>query len=221
MSEQQKVKVKTTLPTTPLPSNAERKEILTERLILRPFAEDDLEEIYAMRTQPECMIYTLVGRIDADRDETRAAMARYLPPNDTQTYNTAIRLASTGELIGTGGAIRIYNNASYFGWPECGYMFRKEYWGQGFATEFLSAFVKNWWTLPRSEVEIEVDAQSVDGPGEAPEMLTLMTDGHNVGSRKVAQKAGFREFKEWSVPDSREGFSGNMVTLFGYAAQKE
>ncbi|KAI1455796.1 acyl-CoA N-acyltransferase [Annulohypoxylon moriforme] len=214
MSVQPKVAVKTQLPTIPFPLNTERKPIRTERLIIRPFREDDLDGMYALRTQPEVMKYTLVGRIDASKEETGAFMGRFMPPNDAQTYNNIITLASTGELIGIGGGTS--RPESVLGWPEIGYLLKKEYWGQGYATEFLKAWLDDWWTLPRSVVDTQVDVQSVNGAGEVPEMITAFIEESNIGSRRVLEKAGFREFKRWTEPDNREGYE-REVTLIGFA----
>ncbi|KAI1375316.1 acyl-CoA N-acyltransferase [Hypoxylon crocopeplum] len=211
MSEQHMVKVKTTLPTSPLLPNSERKPIRTERLILRPFAEDDLDDIWTMRTQPEVMNFTATGRIEADKKETWAFMARSMPPNDLTSYNYVICLASTGELIGTGGA----RGVGLSGWPEIGYMFKREHWGNGYATEFLRSLVDNWRTLPRSEIELEVDGRSIDGAGEVPESLKAVIDENNLGSRRVLEKSGFREYIRWTEPDSREGITAD-VALVGF-----
>ncbi|KAI2469806.1 acyl-CoA N-acyltransferase [Annulohypoxylon bovei var. microspora] len=211
MSVQPKIAVKTHLPVLPLPLNAERKAIRTERLIIRPFSEDDLDGMYALRTQPEVMKYTSIGRIDANKEETQAVMARYMPPNDALTYNHIITLASTGELIGVGGGTSRIE--SVFGWPEVGYLFKQEYWGQGYATEFLRAWLSDWWTLPRSEVQTQVDVQSVDGSGEVPEMITAYIEESNIGSRRVLEKAGFRQFKQWSEHDARDGYDGDVILV--------
>ncbi|KAI1101058.1 acyl-CoA N-acyltransferase [Jackrogersella minutella] len=211
MSSQPKVSVKTHLPTLPLPLNAERENIRTERLVIRPIFEDDLDGIYALRTQPEVMKYTKSGKIDASKEETRATLVRFIPPNDAHTYNNVICLASTGELIGIGGVTS--RPESVFGWPEIGYLFKKEHWGQGYATEFLRAWLNQWWTLPRSEVEAEVDVQSVDGPGEVPEMITAFVEESNLGSQHVLGKVGFREFKRWTESDAREGYPTDVVLI--------
>ncbi|KAI8961917.1 acyl-CoA N-acyltransferase [Daldinia sp. FL1419] len=216
MAELPKIKVKTSFPTRPFPPNVERKPIRTERLIVRPFTEDDLDGIHALRTQPEVMHFTAVGRIDANKEETRASyLARYLPPNDVRNYHYVLCLASTGEIIGTGG---MPFTDLYLGWPEMAYMLKKEYWGQGYATEFLKAFVDHWWTLPRSQVEVEVIAASVDGSREVPEMLSAMVDDINPASKHVLKKAGFREFTKWTEPDTREGVHED-VSLVGFVLE--
>ncbi|KAI1383882.1 acyl-CoA N-acyltransferase [Hypoxylon trugodes] len=215
--EHQGAKVKTTLPTRPFPPNAEREHIRTERLIIRPFTEDDLDGIYSLRTQPEVMIFTMVGRIDADKEATRAYLSRFLPPNDLKTYNNVICLASTGELIGCGGAPSDSTNGwPTFGWPEIGYIFKLEHWGKGYATEFLRAWLDQWWSLPRSEVEVKVDAQSVDGSGEVPEMVMAVIEAHNKSSRRVLEKAGFQEFRRWVDTEEKNGIPED-VDHIGFA----
>ncbi|KAJ8129495.1 hypothetical protein O1611_g4133 [Lasiodiplodia mahajangana] len=227
-----KMKVKTTWPR--VPPNAERTPIRTERLLLRPFEAADVEAVFELRQQPEVMLWTSFGTIDKDIDQSRTFVERFLPPNDTQTYNfVVVYLGDAGEsddsngvVIGVGGA---HKTRSHLGWPEVGYMFRKEYWNKGFATEFLRGFSKAWWALPRNnEVEIEVDAESLEGRVEsisekndgdaiqAPEILTALIEARNIGSRKVLEKAGFKEYKVWTEPDSRAGFEGLDATLAGF-----
>lgn len=74
------VKVKTTLPSRPFPTNAERPPIRTERLVIRPLMQDDLPNVRALRTQPEVMQFTMAGRIDGDLSETQAKLDPFLPP---------------------------------------------------------------------------------------------------------------------------------------------
>ncbi|KAK8016485.1 GNAT domain-containing protein [Apiospora rasikravindrae] len=223
------IKVKTTLPKQPFPPNADRQPIRTERLLIRALTQDDLQAVHELRTQPEVMIFTARGRVDANPAETQERIDSFLPPRgDRETYNTAVCLAATGELLGLGG---VHNRASTaLGWPEIGYMFKREHWGRGYATEFMRAFLERWWALPRVEAEVEVDARSVavaaadrdgglaDGNGErvVPEMLSAIVDANNPGSLRVMQNAGFERFKEWQEPDSRVGFEGKDVTLVAF-----
>ncbi|RWA03243.1 hypothetical protein EKO27_g11862, partial [Xylaria grammica] len=105
------------------------------------------------------------------------------------------------------------------GWPEVGYMIRREHWGRGYTTEFLRAFVKDWWALPRADAEVLVDARSVEGKGEAgrvPEMLCAVVEDSNTASLRVMEKAGFRRFKSWKVASRRPGTEGEEVTLVGF-----
>ncbi|KAI5918217.1 acetyltransferase domain-containing protein [Camillea tinctor] len=224
MATSKRIKVRTTLPAQPFLPAASRPAIHTARLELRAIVAADLEGVHALRTQPAVMVFTAVGRVDRDRAETQVFLDRFLPPNDTSTFNFAIRLRGSDEIIGTGGVHRCSGSA--LGWPEVGYMFKKEHWGKGYATEFLGACMGAWWALPREERVVEVDAESVeggDGEGEgegreAPEMVTAIVEGGNPNSVKVLKKVGFREFKRWIEKDSREGYDGREVTLIGLAA---
>ncbi|KAI2641070.1 acetyltransferase domain-containing protein [Xylaria nigripes] len=210
------IRVRTTLPTVP-PSISETP-IRSERLLLRPFEVRDIEAIHELRTQREVMKWTSVGIVDKDINESRAFVERFLPPNNLETYNFVIVYLDESKdmVIGSGGCYRIQPK---MGWPEVGYMLRKEYWSMGIGTEFVRRFSEAWWALPRSEVVLVVDATSVRDPkhgGEetrVPEILTAMIEKPNIGSRRVLEKAGFTEFKQWTQPDSRVGFEGADVTL--------
>ncbi|KXX82919.1 Arginine--tRNA ligase, cytoplasmic [Madurella mycetomatis] len=205
------VRVRTTLPRQPLPPIAARGPITTQRLLLRPLAASDLDAIHVLRTQPEVMYWTSTAQIDASLDETRAKLARYLPPGDGQTYNCAICLGGSGEVIGMGG---VHNWTSSLGWPEVGYMIRREYWGKGLGTEFLRGFLEGVWEgLEREEVEMAVDARTVvggrvvgvDGVVAVPEQLVAITVKENEKSRKVLEKTGFELFVTWKERDATKG----------------
>ncbi|OLN81728.1 putative N-acetyltransferase p20-like protein 1 [Colletotrichum chlorophyti] len=195
------VKVKTTQPTIPLPSSASREPITTERLVLRPISSDDLHALHVLRTQPEVMRWSAVGRVDADLDETRTKLAQCLPPNDADNYDFAICLRSTGQMIGIGGCKKS-SGGGELGWPEIGYMLQRDFWGSGYATEFVQAFLGAWWALPRSEREILVDRSTVRGNGAAAdgtveEIVTAVTEPDNFASQRILSKWGFEKFKMW------------------------
>ncbi|KAH6657263.1 GNAT domain-containing protein [Truncatella angustata] len=218
------IKVRTTLPKRPLPSNSQRAVIKTARLTVRHFIQDDVHGIHILRTQPEVMVRTAVGLIDKDLAETQAKLDHFLPPKDEVTFNYAICLTETGETIGMGGMHRM---ESGFGWPEVGYMLKREHWGKGYATEFMKAFVESYWELEREEVDIDVDVMSVNvkenvqGVQTVPELLIAVVAVNNPGSLKVLEKTGFETFKTWTEPDSRAGFEGLDIALIGLAVTKE
>lgn len=82
----EKVMVKTTLPSTPLPANSERAPITTERLILRPLRQDDFKSFQELRLQPEAMAGTRQGRPDRSDEETQQALDHFLSPHDGMTF---------------------------------------------------------------------------------------------------------------------------------------
>ncbi|KAK4136712.1 acyl-CoA N-acyltransferase [Trichocladium antarcticum] len=200
------VPVRTTLPCWPLPLNAVRIPIVTDRLILRPLTADDLPALHTLRTQPAVMRWTAAGRPDADPAETRARMAAFLPPRDGAAYNCAICDRATGALLGVGGA---HNWRSRFGWPEVGYMLRTEVWGRGLGTEFLRGFLEGVWDkLEREVVDgVLVDARTVDArdaDGNVREQLIAITADANEKSQSVLRKSGFEWFYTWQDQDSTD-----------------
>lgn len=217
VSELDFVTIKTTAPLRPFPLNGARKQIRTKRLILRPFEDTDLDALHGMRIQPEVMWWTIQGRPDIDLDESRANLAKRMPPNDATTYDMAIVEAATGAFVGCGGSTL---SEGKLGWPEIGYMFCKEAWGKGYASEFLGAFIEVWWALPRQEVQLSVDRSTIDedDQGEVKrEKMTGVTQGNNEKSQGVLRKAGFNLVKIWNVEDSHEEFKGQMTTLQCFA----
>ncbi|KAJ5134287.1 hypothetical protein N7448_000688 [Penicillium atrosanguineum] len=200
------VTVKSLLPTSPLPINSERAAVTTNRLIIRALQETDLEALYTLRREEDVMQWTSAGRIDRDIEETRSKLNLFLPPNDAASFNCAICLKDTGEFIGIGGC-HLY--PAEHGWPEIGYMLRQNFWGRGLGSEFLSAWLRMWSDLPRTERESRVEQEMVAGEGEVDEHLIAITEEKNVPSQKVLLKAGFEKFREWT--DGSEDHSKKLV----------
>ncbi|SPO03643.1 uncharacterized protein DNG_06326 [Cephalotrichum gorgonifer] len=212
------VSVKTTLPVRPLPPNSSRPPAITDRLIIRALVPDDVHSLHVLRTQPEVMVNTAVGEIDKDLQETQAKLDLSLAPNDRKTFNVAICLKETGELIGIGGCLSV---SSMFGWPEIGYMLRREFWGQGLMTEFLHAWLDMWSKLPREETEFKVDPRTLPGgDGPVQEQVTALTVADNFGSQRVLAKGGFEYSFTWSEPDTRNPTEDIELRLFRYFPTK-
>lgn len=205
------VTVRSLLPTLPLPTNNERAAVTTNRLTIRALQPTDLEAFYALRTEEDVMKWTSAGRIDRDIEETRAKLNPFLSPNDTATFNCAICLKDTGEFIGIGGC---HLFPAEHGWPEVGYMLRKEFWGRGLGSEFLNAWLRMWSDLPRRERESRVQRKMVAGEGEVDEHLIAITEESNVPSQKVLRKAGFEKFREWT--EGSEGDGKRIVKLVAF-----
>ncbi|KAK3394439.1 GNAT domain-containing protein [Podospora didyma] len=215
------VLVRTTLPRQPFPASATRPAVTTDRLILRPFSPSDLDALHVLRTQPEVMVWTGLGRADHDLAETQAKLNLYLPPNDATTFNCAICLRETGEFVGAGGC---HNRTSSVGWPEVGYMFKEEVWGKGMGTEFLKGFLQMWRELPRKEVTLRVDHRTIpksvpENGGEAKvveEQLIAVTASENDKSQHVLKKCGFEHALTWKEKDSRDITGETFIALPTY-----
>ncbi|KAI1860295.1 uncharacterized protein JN550_011561 [Neoarthrinium moseri] len=212
MSPYTPTSIQTTLPSTPLPPNSQRQPIATQRLVVRPLQQDDLEAFHILRTQREAMTGTRLGRPDRNMQETQEALDYFLTPNDAEVFLFGAFL--DGELIGEGGVHTL--ESSGCGWPEIGYKLKKEHWNKGYVTELLQTVLKAWWKLPRCKVEIKVHLQSVDAGNPHAEYVYANTEIDNLASQRVLQKLGFERFSEWTEPDTQEHRLGEPVTLVGY-----
>ncbi|KAM4058053.1 acetyltransferase (GNAT) domain-containing protein [Hirsutella rhossiliensis] len=213
--------VSTTLPASPLPPLASRPEIRTARLVLRRTLASDLAAWHAMRSQPEVMTWTSQGAPDRDEAWSRERLARRLAPEADAQYDFAICLADTGEMVGVGGCHRTCGGG--LGWPVLGYMLRREFWGHGYATEFLAALLDAWWALPRVPVpELRVERSTVDavggGDGSARECIVAVTLDANSGSQRVLDKCKLELVKVWEEPDLRD--PDTTATLYAYVARR-
>lgn len=139
-------------------------------------------------------------------------------------------LKATGELIGCGGVHTKASSAC--GWPELGCKFGSEYLGNWYGTEFLCAFTKWWWDLPRYPehgaggqkpvpVRLRVHADSVVwGPGDqtyegdipidtdkqAIEQLYAWVATDNYASREWWSKQGLTSLLRGSTPSRKFRF---------------
>jgi RimJ/RimL family protein N-acetyltransferase len=105
------------------------------------------------------------------------------------------------------------------GWPALGYQFLKAHWGKGYASEFVKGYLNHWWSLPRTEVELSVDKNSVRGDGEVKdECITAITLSDHVASQNVLKKCGMEFASSWKEPDARGIL--DEITLHGFFAHK-
>ena len=103
----------------------------TDRLILRPFREDDLDAYAEMCADSEVMRYLLVGR-PLSRDEAWEHMATILGHWHFRGYGLwAVEHRQSGDLVGRIGFLNPE------GWPgvELAWTLARPYWGKGYATE--------------------------------------------------------------------------------------
>ncbi|TGJ84483.1 hypothetical protein E0Z10_g4265 [Xylaria hypoxylon] len=211
------VVVRTTLPRLPLPPTSERLAIHTDRLLLRPLTQDDLQAYYALRKQPEFMAESTLGKPDVDISETQAALDDLANP-ERENFIFGIFVAATGELIGDGGIHTVRFGS--MGWPEIGYKFVPAHWGRGYGTESMSAVLKTWWDLPRQEAEVKAHPDTLqtepEGSTLSRERVVAEIATYNKGSQRVLEKLGFEHFGTWDEPDTQLHRLGQPLEMGHY-----
>ncbi|TCP50957.1 RimJ/RimL family protein N-acetyltransferase [Tamaricihabitans halophyticus] len=103
--------------------------LLSERLALRPFRDDDVTAIHRVYGDPEVMRYVAYGK-PTSPEETASMVADYIRHQEEYGYSTWVVLdRATGAVIGDAGLVAQEVGA------EVGYTLATAYWGKGLATE--------------------------------------------------------------------------------------
>ena len=150
-------------------------EFRTERLVLRPAREDDLEGIHAILSDPRAMTYWSTPphqTVDQSREWLAKMIAVRLPEGEDMIIEL------DGQVIGKAGLWRF---------PEIGFILNPDYWGQGYALEALSLVLDRGFEVHGLQtVEADVDPR-------------------NVSSLKLLQRLGFKETgrkeRTWLIGD--------------------
>lgn len=160
--------------------------LCSDRLVLRRFTADDLDELEALDADPEVMRY-----INGGRPTPREVLRDEVLPFWLDFYGR-------GEAWGFWAAVNRTSGA-FLGWfhlrpdrddppdqPELGYRLRRQAWGAGLATEGSRALIdKAFGELGASRVH-------------------ATTMAVNAGSRRVMEKAGMSLVRlfhgEWPEP---------------------
>jgi RimJ/RimL family protein N-acetyltransferase len=145
-------------------------EVHTERLVMRGFREEDLDEVAAINADAE--VTRWVGDENGlSRQETWRRMAYWLGHWELRGFGQwALEERETGRLVGRTGLLQPE------GWPglEVGWLVAHEHWGRGIAPEAGRAAIE--WA--REELG-------------ADRIISLIED-HNHNSARVAEKLGMK-----------------------------
>ncbi len=148
------------------------KWIETNRLLLRPWRSEDLEDFYSYAKDEE--VGPRAGwDAHASIDETRKILAHFIKSDNI----FALEEKASGRVIGSFGFHEILPTlvpyfSDYNGW-EIGYVLNREHWNQGLMSEAVGAVIETFFTC------FDMD---------------FFVCGHfegNQGSRRVIEKTGF------------------------------
>jgi ribosomal-protein-alanine N-acetyltransferase len=165
----------------------------TERLLLRRVNKNDVDEVFALRSNRETMKYIprpLVKTIDDALEHIAMIDAKI---ENNEGINWAITYKDSPKLIGIIGHYRIKPEHHR---AEIGYMLHREYNGKGIITEAVQEVVKYGFN--------DMKLHSIEA----------VIDPDNHGSAKVLQKCGFikeAHFKE------NEFFEGRFLDSVIYS----
>ena len=147
-------------------------EIRTERLVLRRACWDDLEPMHRVLSNPVATrFWSTLPHESLDRSREWMASMIEAPPQESDDFIVTV----DGALIGKLGCWRL---------PEIGYILDPEFWGRGYASEALAAYIGHRRERGGREMTADVDPA-------------------NAASLRLLTSAGFRETgraeKTWEI----------------------
>lgn len=160
-------------------------ELRTDRLILRPWQESDLEPWAAMNADPEVREH--LGEL-LTPEQSDASVARFTAEFDQRGYGWwAVEVRATGEFIGFAGLDAVDGGMPFAG-VEVGWRLARPAWGYGYATEAGSACLSHGFEVLG-----------------LPEILAVTT-ATNLRSQAVMRRLGMTrdpadDFDDPGVPD--------------------
>ena len=112
----------------------------TERLALREWTHDDVEALFGLVSDAEVMRYVDDGKAWEDVGRVRDWIARLNESYRTRGFSRwAVVEKGSGEVVGSCG----FAPLSWSGEIDFGYMFRRDCWGRGYATEIGRAAMRH------------------------------------------------------------------------------
>ena len=142
--------------------------IETERLFIRPYTLDDLDELIEMRSDPDVYRY-LGGRERQNPIEITKRLDFYLECYETFGFGmSAMILKETGENIGGSGLQPLEDTGEI----EVGYNLKKRFWRKGIGYECAQAWLKHGFEKAGLQ------------------RIVAVADEANTGSWRIMEKCG-------------------------------
>ncbi len=166
----------------------------TERLILRRLIMDDLDELFALYSDPEIRKYFPEGVLNYE--DTKDELEWFLNghPKHPELGLWATIHKATGKFIGRCGLLpwTIDDRLEI----EIAYLIDKEFWGQGLATEAAQGILKYGF----EQLKLS--------------RLICLIDPDNVASQRVAEKIGM------NLERKVDGIDGDNFPTFIYSINR-
>ncbi len=143
------------------------KILNTERLLLRPFTNEDLDAYYDVLSKNEVSKWLGTGK-RIDRDGAKRGVDRHIASMDTELPVWAVVVAESDRLIGHCGIQKLGEGVELF------YALHPDAWGKGYATEASKAVI----SFAKANTDLS--------------KLTALVYPQNEKSINVLNKLGFR-----------------------------
>lgn len=176
------------------------KAIETERLFLRPWRQEDLEDLYQYAKHPEVGPHA-GWKPHENLEESQKILEGWLHEDDAQSCTWAIVPKDTGRAS---GSISLEDDGRRPKVPNCrslGYALAREEWGKGYMTEAARAVLGYGFT------ELHLS------------LISIYHFAYNQRSRRVIEKCGFQY--EGTLRQGSFLYDGRMEDLCCYSMSFE
>ena len=174
--------------------------LVTPRLVLRRWRDDDVEPMAAINADPEVMRWIGSGAV-RDLEQTRSGIAAIERQWQASGYGLfAIEGRASGELLGFTGLTVPYFLPEVMPAVEIAWRLGRRYWGKGIATE-ASAAALAFGLLDRG----------------LPRIIAIVQIG-NDASERIMTKLGMHAERQTVDPSTGRALRVYEITTTGYLA---
>ena len=186
--------------------------IETDRLTLRPFTLDDLDELAALHAEPTFWHYPL--RRGHTRDETRAYLQRTTERYDTDGVGMVAAVEKRqGRMIGWLGLSVPHWLPEVLPAVEVGWRLGQRFWGHGFATEGAAAAINDGFERLRLSEILSIYEPANIPSGAVMDRLGLVHRATTrAGERNLDLNIRALTFDTWQALRSDGSWPGHAKT---------
>ncbi|KAK1845629.1 acetyltransferase [Colletotrichum chrysophilum] len=169
----------------------------TPRLCLRAVRAGDLAAVHGMRVDAAVMRYMPNVETELVAEESRSVERIRMMKPGMFSFAVVLPLPAPSMKRMKGGEGRSFGSVGITSPPQIFYIFARESWGMGYATEALRAFLEEYWERFPGGLKTEADsgAHGVE-KNEGGDFLEAHVHDGNVGSENVLRKCGFEVVRE-------------------------